>query len=102
MVNALCIGFMFIGLFFMLTAALGVLRFPDVYCRIHAASKAATFGFGFMVLGMAFLIGTQTDIMKAMVAVTFQFLTAPIGGHLLARVALARGIKPARDPNGSF
>ena len=102
MVNALCIGLMFLGLFFMLTAAVGVLRFPDVYCRIHAASKASTFGFGFLVLGMAFLMGTEADIMKAIIAVAFQFLTAPVGGHLLARIALSRGIKPARDSSGSF
>lgn len=82
------------GTFFVITAAWGLVKFPDIYTRLHAVSKASTFGFAFIVLAVAFRMGTATDITKAVTAVVFQFVTTPIAAHMIARVAIQRGIKP--------
>ena len=98
----LFLGMIFFGLFFVLTAALGIFRFKDVYTRLHASSKGATFGFIFIVLGASFLMGGEKENMKAIVAVLFQLLTAPIGAHLIARVGLKKGLRPRKNPKGEL
>lgn len=85
---------MLTGTFFVITAAWGILKFPDLYTRLHASSKATTFGFAFIVLAVAFRVGTQEEILKAVAAVIFQFVTTPIAAHMIARVAVQRGIRP--------
>ncbi len=102
MLDYFFIGMMFFGLFFIVTAALGLYRFQDLYTRLHATSKGITFGFGALVLGVAFLLGGQGDIAKAVLAVIFQFLTAPVAAHMIARVALRKGIRPVRNPQGDL
>lgn len=86
--SALCL---LIGAGFALVGALGVLRFPDVYTRTHAASKAGTLGSGFCMLAVA--LGTeQIDVTaRALVAIVFFMLTAPVSAHLLARAAFRAG-----------
>lgn len=93
------IGMMFFGLFFVLTAGVGIMRMPDLYIRLHAASKATTFGFAFIVTGAALLTGDPTNLAKAFIALIFQFVTTPIAAHMVARVALRRGIVPIGDSN---
>ncbi|WP_099558748.1 monovalent cation/H(+) antiporter subunit G [Hartmannibacter diazotrophicus] len=84
------------GLFAML-GALGLLRFPDLYTRMHAASKAGTLGSGFILLAVAFYAGDLSVAIRAIAAVTFLLLTAPVSAHLLARAAYIAGYKP--DPS---
>lgn len=74
-----------IGGFFSLVAALGVYRFPDFYSRLHAATKASTFGIGFAALAAALLMGTFTAWFKMLAAIGFLFITLPIAAHLLSR-----------------
>lgn len=100
LIEYVSIGFMFFGLFFVMTSALGVMRFPDIYTRLHAVSKGTTFGFCFIILGTALLLGDESDFAKSLLAVVFQFLTAPISAHMIARVALKRGIRPVSDAKG--
>ncbi|MCX7719193.1 MAG: monovalent cation/H(+) antiporter subunit G [Candidatus Sumerlaeaceae bacterium] len=89
-------GFAWTGLFFLFVGTLGVLRFEDVYLRIQAASKNLTFGLGFLLPGVALLTGDGGALAKAVVVVAFQFLTAPIAAHVMARSALRRGIQPRK------
>ncbi len=67
----------------------GLVRFPDVYCRMHAAGKAGTLGVVLLVLGATVhFAGTEQDVwMRGLLAVGFQFLTAPAATHLLAQAA---------------
>lgn len=95
-----CVLMIFVGLFFILTAAIGVLKFRDLYTRMHAISKGTTFGFAFVVLGCAGLTGTPLELGKALLAILFQFLTAPIASHMVGRVAIKRGIRPIGGPDG--
>lgn len=94
----LCYALIFIGLFFFVTGAIGVVRFQDLYLRLHAASKAGTFGFGFIVLGMALMTflhePNPAALTKAILAIIFQFATAPVAAHVVAKVAIAKGLKP--------
>ena len=75
---------------FALVAALGLLRFPDVMTRMHASSKVGTFAGALALLAAAVDIGTVSAGMRALFAILFLFLTAPIGAHLLGRAAAWR------------
>lgn len=82
------------GAFFSFVAALGVFRFKDFYARIHAATKASTFGIGLSGLAAALALGTTSAWIKMAVTIIFLFMTLPIAAHLLAR-AVKTGSKPA-------
>ncbi|MDX2176662.1 MAG: monovalent cation/H(+) antiporter subunit G [Candidatus Sumerlaeia bacterium] len=84
-----------LGTVFTAIAALGMLRFPDVYLRLQAASKGLTFGFCAIVLGAGLLADDPDVLAKAFVAVLFQFITSPLAGYLVARAAVRSGVKPA-------
>jgi multicomponent Na+:H+ antiporter subunit G len=78
-----------LGTFLMIVTALGLLRLPDVFCRMHAAGKAGTLGVVLIILGAVIaLAGTPNDVsIRGLLAVVFQFLTTPAATHLLARAA---------------
>lgn len=76
---------------FALVAAVGVLRFPDVLTRMHASSKVGSFAGALALLAAALDIGELGAVTRAVLAVVFIFLTAPIGAHLLGRAAAWRG-----------
>nr|WP_246637795.1 monovalent cation/H(+) antiporter subunit G [Nitratireductor kimnyeongensis] len=82
-----------IGAAFTLIAAIGILRLPDLYTRMHAASKAGTLGSGLMLVALAIFAQDQAIVTRALAAVVFFLLTAPISAHLLAKAAYAAGYK---------
>jgi len=81
------------GAGFCLVAAIGVVRFPDLYVRMHAATKAGTLGAGLVFLAVAVGSHELGTVIRAFAAILFLFLTAPIGAHLLARAAYASGVR---------
>ncbi len=83
-----------VGAVFTLVAALGILRFPDLYSRTHAASKAGTLGSGLMLMALALYSAELAIVTRAIAAFLFLLLTAPIAAHLLARAAYFVGHKP--------
>jgi len=78
-----------LGTFLMTVTGIGLLRFPDVFCRMHAAGKAGTLGVVMIILGTVIAVaGTANDVtFRGLLAVIFQFLTTPAATHLLARAA---------------
>lgn len=80
-------GFMLVGASFMLIAALGVLRLPDLFTRLHASTKSATLGVGCLMVAAALQFGSLAIAARAAAVVFFLFLTAPVGAHVLARAA---------------
>ncbi len=84
-----------IGSVFSLLAAVGILRLPDLYTRMHAAAKAGTMGSGLMLVAIAVNAFDGPVILRALVGVLFLLLTAPVSAHLLARAACSAGYKPA-------
>jgi len=86
------LGFLLVGALFTFIAALGVLRMPDLFMRMHANTKSATLGVGFIMLGVAIYFGEITVTTRALAVVLFLLITAPISSHLLARAAYFSGI----------
>lgn len=82
---ALCL---LIGLSFFLVGAIGVVRLPDVYHRLHAATKSSTLGIMGLLLAAAFHLGTTGVGVKALAVVGFLFVANPVGSHLLAKASL--------------
>ncbi|WP_375570369.1 monovalent cation/H(+) antiporter subunit G [Ahrensia marina] len=82
------------GAVFTLVAAMGILRFPDLYSRSHAASKAGTLGSGLLLAALALHSGELGVVTRAFAAFLFLLLTAPIAAHLLVRAAYYVGHKP--------
>lgn len=89
------------GVFFIVIAAIGVLRFPDMLCRAHAVSKALTMGIALMLLGSMFIFDRTSDI-KFLLAIVFQFLTIPVGGHLASHIAYKKRLPRWRGPRGGI
>ncbi len=81
------------GAIFALLAAVGLLRLPDIYSRMHAASKAGTLGSGLMLIALAVHAGDTATTSRAIAGVVFFLLTAPISAHLLAKAAYAVGYR---------
>lgn len=80
------------GALFMLVAGIGVLRFDDVYLRMHAAGKPATLGVA-LVMGGAALQVPVGAAAKLGVVVFLQFLTVSVGTHLMSRAAHHAGVR---------
>lgn len=81
---------------FSLVAAVGLLRLPDVYTRMHAASKAGTLGSGVVLLALA-LYSLELDVVtRALAGIVFFLLTAPVSAHLLATAAYEAGYRPTK------
>lgn len=77
-------------------AALGILRFPDVYTRLHAASKAGPLGAGLILLAVGLASGDWAIAVRCVLGFLFLVLTSPVSAHLLARTALRTGTSPDR------
>ena len=82
-----------------LVAALGLLRLPDLYTRMHAASKAGAAGSGLLLLAVAMQSGATMVWIKCLMAIVFFLLTAPVAAHLLAKAAAREG-QPLPPPEG--
>ncbi|WP_046213184.1 monovalent cation/H(+) antiporter subunit G [Paenibacillus wulumuqiensis] len=91
-----------IGAVLSVLSAFGIIRFPDVYLRAHAATKSATLGVLCVLLGgfLFFWIFDGYPSMRILLGILFVFITAPVAGHLNARAAYRTGVplwKLAKD-----
>lgn len=82
-----------VGSVFSLLAAIGILRFPDLYTRMHAASKAGTVGSGLLLLAAGVHSLDTAILIRALAGFFFFVLTAPISAHLLAKAAHQAGYR---------
>ena len=86
------------GLFFMLVAAIGVLRMPDLFTRMHAAAKASTLGIsGILLAALIYFQASASVSTKVLLIILFLFLTAPVGAHALGRAAFLCGVQLLPD-----
>ena len=83
-----------VGSLFCLVGAIGLLRMPDFYTRIHAASVTETAGAGFILLGLLLQAGFTLVAAKILMIGLLMFFANPTASHALARAALMQGIKP--------
>lgn len=73
------------GAAFMFIASVGILRLPDFYTRMHAITKAGTLGVGLTLVGIAVFFGDLSATTRAMAALAFVLLTAPVSAHMIGR-----------------
>jgi multicomponent Na+:H+ antiporter subunit G len=92
----LAAALMLAGATFSLLAAVGVLRLPDLFMRLHAASKAGVVGAGLILLAVAVAAFDAAVALRAVLGIVFLILSTPVSAHLLARAAFRSGQKP--DP----
>ncbi len=89
--------FLIAGALVVFTASVGLIRFPDVYTRMHAATKAGVVGAGGLLLGGALAVGTWTAVISALAGIFFLFATVTIAAHTLGRAAYLSGSPLARS-----
>ncbi|HKI64438.1 MAG TPA: monovalent cation/H(+) antiporter subunit G [Burkholderiales bacterium] len=79
---------------FCVIGALGLVRMPDFFTRMHAASVTDTLGAGLILLGLMLQAGLTLITVKLVVIGLLIFFTSPTSTHALAQAALARGLRP--------
>ena len=82
------------GVFFTLTGALGILRLPDVFTRMHAAGMTDTMGAGLILVGLCFQTGDGFIVFRLLLIVALLWFTSPIATHALAKAALHGEMDP--------
>ncbi|MGI9386089.1 MAG: monovalent cation/H(+) antiporter subunit G [Methyloligellaceae bacterium] len=82
------------GSFVIVVGALGLIRMPDVFTRMHAAGMIDTMGATLLLAGMALTSGFSLVTFKLGVLWLLFFFTSPVAGHALARAALYAGVRP--------
>lgn len=85
------------GGFFLVVGAVGLLRFPDVFTRMHAASVSETLGAYLLLLGLCLQGGGWQVVVKLLLIFMFLFITSPTATHALAKAALHDGVKPQAE-----
>lgn len=87
---------------FCVIGAIGMIRMPDFYTRVHAASVIETLGAGLILAGLLLQVGWTLSAVKVLMLGLLIFFTSPTATHALTRAALLRGIKPvlADDKEG--
>jgi len=82
-----------LGSLFMLLGAVGLLRFPDIFMRMHAATKAPSLGATLMLIAFALYFADAITTTKAIVIMLFIFMTTPIASHAIGATAHRLKIK---------
>jgi len=97
----LALSWLFIlsGSFFTIVGAVGILRFPDFWSRLHASSIPESAGMILLFLGMGIQSGFSLVTIKLVIIGVFLFITGPTSTHAVANAALVSGLRP-READG--
>ncbi len=98
MSDALSFVLLVAGVSFFVAGTVGMLRFPDVYTRLHALTKVDNLGLGLIVLGLVGHSPSWTIAVKLLLIWVLAMLASATSGYLVARTALRAGIPPWRKP----
>lgn len=90
-------AFVFVGIAFDFFGVLGLVRLPDVYNRLQAATKCVTFGSAGILFGAFILQGFNSFGFKALIGIAFIFLTSPVAAHAISRAAHRAKIPLAKE-----
>jgi len=97
MIDVLAAFFLLAGAALALTAAIGLVRFPDVLTRMHAATKPQTLGLLLILIGLGLRLQDLGAITMLVVVGVFQLLTAPVSAHMIGRAAFRTGTAPREN-----
>lgn len=81
-----------LGSGFVFVAGLGIVRMPDLLIRMHASTKAGTLGCGLILVAVAVHFGDTDIVARAVMAIVFLLLTAPVAAHMIGRAAFRTGV----------
>ena len=90
----IAIALILAGLFFLIVAAIGMVRFPDVFCRSHAVSLTDSLGAALVLAGLAIYQGLSMNLLKILVVLALMYMLNPVISHATVRAALRSGLKP--------
>ena len=90
-------AFILVGIAFDFLGVLGLVRLPDVYNRLQAATKCVTFGSAGILFGVFILQGFNNFGFKVLLGIAFIFLTSPVAAHAIARAAHRSGIPLTKE-----
>lgn len=91
MIDILAGACLILGSLLALIAGIGLVRFPDVLTRMHAATKPQSLGILLVLLGLALRVDDRSSLTIIGLAAVFQLVTAPVSAHMLGRAALRAG-----------
>ena len=94
LVDLLSWGFILAGSAFVIVGAVGLVRMPDLYTRMHAASVTDTLGAGLLIIGLMLQAGLSLVTLKLVFLLALFFFTGPVATHALAQAALHQGVAP--------
>jgi multicomponent Na+:H+ antiporter subunit G len=83
---------------FFVAGSVGLLRFPDLYCRLHALTKADNVGLGLVLLGVLCQVSNWLDAFKLLLIWLLVLVAGATVAHLIARNGLRQGLKPWERP----
>ena len=86
------------GSAFVIIGGIGLIRFPDLFTRFHAAGVTDTLGAGFIITGLMIQAGFSLICFKLLLILAFLFITSPTATHALAKAALHGGVTPLSKP----
>lgn len=89
------------GGLFGIFGGIGLLRFPDIYSRLHAAGITDTLCTLLIIVGLVIQAGLALVSIKLVLILLFMVFTAPTAGHALARAALEHGVEPVTGDSDS-
>ena len=82
-----------VGVLFNIFGCIGLVRLPDVYNRLQAATKCVTLGTALLLFGVAVISGVSATAAKAMICAVFILITSPTAAHAIAKGAYASGVR---------
>lgn len=94
LINDLGLAFIIFGLPFFLSSSIGLLRFPDIYTRLHALTKADNVGLGLIILGLILQAKSWAVVAKLLLIWILILIASSASCHLVARSALRKGVQP--------
>jgi multicomponent Na+:H+ antiporter subunit G len=100
MISVLSVLLLCAGAFFFVAGTVGLLRFPDFYCRLHALTKADNLGLGLLVVGLTLQPMSAWDRLQLLLTWVLVLVAAATVCHLLARTAYRQGIEPLVGDSG--
>jgi len=100
-IDLLSWGLLLAGVVFCLIGAIGIIRLPDMFARMHGAGIIDTLGIGLIFLGLMLQAGLNLILVKLVLILVFVMFTSPTATHALARAALRSGVEPRLIERGS-
>ncbi len=95
----LSVIFCLAGLFFLVVAAIGMIRLPDVFTRSHAVSLTDSLGALLLLIGIAIYEGWSLNVFKILAVLALLYLQNPVIAHATLRAAIRAGLKPWKEEN---